>query len=157
MFPGAAEACNGRDDSCDGAIDEGLPTATWYTDADGDGFGDAASPREACAQPGGTVPDNTDCDDGDVTVSPAAEEVCNDKLDNNCDGSPGNCRLVGSYLMSEVATLSTEAELGAAGFTLDLCDVTGDGIDDILLGETAVYLDVSEGWRIRRHRARRSR
>jgi hypothetical protein len=40
VYPGAAEVCDGVDNNCNGAVDEGL-LDTWYLDADGDGFGDA--------------------------------------------------------------------------------------------------------------------
>jgi hypothetical protein len=65
--PGAAEICNGKDDNCDGKIDEGF-------DADGDGV-------PSCAV--GAVP--ADCDDADAMIHPGAPETCNEK-DDNCDG-----------------------------------------------------------------------
>ena len=46
---------------------------TCCLDNDGDGFGD-----EACGGP--------DCDDTDPAVYPGAEEICDDGIDNNCDG-----------------------------------------------------------------------
>ncbi|HPT22082.1 MAG TPA: MopE-related protein, partial [Bacteroidales bacterium] len=49
------EVCNGIDDDCDGAIDEGQPVS--YADADGDGFG--FGPPVTC----GPANNNTDCDD----------------------------------------------------------------------------------------------
>jgi len=86
--PGAAELCNDLDDDCDGDIDEDIPeTATWFTDADGDGYGDPYTGIEACAQPSGTVAlaAATDCDDTDATIHPNASEIC-DGVDNDCDG-----------------------------------------------------------------------
>ncbi len=59
IHPGAAEICNGRDDDCDGAVDE---------DNDGDGY-----------------PVCMDCDDRDASIHPGAIEVCNGR-DDDCDG-----------------------------------------------------------------------
>ncbi|MFH1465390.1 MAG: putative metal-binding motif-containing protein [Pseudomonadota bacterium] len=87
VFPGADEHCDGVDEDCDGAVDEGaVNTATFYTDADGDGFGDAAAPVLACAVGAGQSAEAGDCDDADPGVSPASAELCNG-LDDDCDGS----------------------------------------------------------------------
>ncbi len=84
IHPGAAETCNGADDNCNGAIDEGV-TVTYYRDADGDGYGNAAVSTATCTQPNGYVANNTDCNDGSPTVHPGAPEVCNG-ADDNCVG-----------------------------------------------------------------------
>ncbi|MBI5675717.1 MAG: SBBP repeat-containing protein [Nitrospirae bacterium] len=83
--PGATEICDGVDNDCEGGIDEGLPTATYYRDADSDTYGDAGILINACSQPAGYVVDNTDCDDGNDQIHPGATEIC-DGIDNNCDG-----------------------------------------------------------------------
>ena len=83
--PAAAEACNGVDDDCDGSVDEGV-LSIWYADSDADGYGDAGDSTEACSQPSGSVADDSDCDDDDGTINPAATETC-DGADNDCDGT----------------------------------------------------------------------
>ncbi len=96
VHPDAAEACNGLDDDCDGAVDAGAADAPlWHPDADGDGFGDAESSENACAAPPGFVYDGTDCDDRDPDTWPGAPEVC-DGADQDCDGVVDNPELLPS-------------------------------------------------------------
>jgi len=82
--PGAAEVCNGLDDDCNGAVDNGLTFSNWYLDADNDGYG-AGAAVSACSQPSGRVGNNTDCNDGNASIRPGAAELCNG-VDDNCDG-----------------------------------------------------------------------
>jgi len=86
--PGELETCTtSYDDNCDGASNENsaFDVSTWYADSDDDGYGDSDSTITACSQVVGTVADNTDCDDADSEVNPAATELCNSK-DDDCDG-----------------------------------------------------------------------
>lgn len=90
--PDAVEACNGYDDDCDAVIDEddAVGTTVWYTDGDGDGYGDDATGTLACEAPEGAVADGGDCDDADAAYHPSAEELdCSDPNDYNCDGTVG--------------------------------------------------------------------
>jgi len=59
---------------------------TWYTDADGDGFGADEGPVQACEDPGGVSAQGGDCDDSSPEVHPAASEICNG-IDDDCDGA----------------------------------------------------------------------
>jgi hypothetical protein len=92
-------------DDCEGG--EG----TWYPDADGDGFGEAAAGVVACLAPAGTIADATDCDDADAQVNPDAAEVC-DRVDNDCDAQ------------------IDEADADLTGTTLWYADVDADGHGD---------------------------
>ncbi|WP_375768932.1 MopE-related protein [Archangium gephyra] len=83
--PGAEEVCDGLDNNCNGAVDEAAGS-TWYRDADGDTYGNAAVSTLACVQPSGYVSNSSDCDDSKASVKPGATEVC-DGLDNNCNGA----------------------------------------------------------------------
>ena len=85
--PGAAEICNGWDDDCDSSIDEGIPTITYYNDADGDGYG-AGLPTTTCSVLSAPfVSNNTDCDDSNIAVNTAATESCSNTIDDNCNGT----------------------------------------------------------------------
>ena len=68
--PSAIEISNGRDDNCDGEIDEENPVDI---DNDADGF----------------TEEEGDCDDNDATIAPNLHETVNAK-DDNCDGIVDN-------------------------------------------------------------------
>ena len=88
--PSADEICDGIDNDCDELIDAEddsiTDLGTFYTDADGDSYGDLDAPVEACGESAGVVADSTDCDDANSDINPAAEEIC-DAVDNDCDGT----------------------------------------------------------------------
>jgi hypothetical protein len=63
VSPDRGERCDGKDNNCDGAVDEGF-------DQDGDGV-------TTC---------EGDCDDGDPTTYAGAVDLCEDGIDNDCNG-----------------------------------------------------------------------
>jgi hypothetical protein len=91
IHPGATEQCNGVDDDCDGATDEGC--VTYYEDVDGDGYGTTASQQTVAspAPPPGFVANAGDCNDSDANIHSGATEICNNFIDEDCDGSDAGC------------------------------------------------------------------
>jgi hypothetical protein len=72
VYPDAPELCDGIDNNCNEIIDGGC---SGCTDSDGDSY---AVEGDLCGE--------VDCNDNNGTVNPAAEEICADGIDNNCDG-----------------------------------------------------------------------
>jgi hypothetical protein len=147
--PGATEVCNGVDDDCDALVDDDddslVGAWTWYADADGDSYGDAASGTVSCTQPAGTVADATDCDDSDAGVSPAGGEICN-SIDDDCDGSIDD----DDPSVTGVSDWYTDADgdgYGALGLTARACVApsgtvtTGGDCDD---GDAAINPGAAE-------------
>jgi hypothetical protein len=72
---------------CDKSADSAsCAEGTFWPDEDGDGYGALGAPIEACTLPADASATSDDCDDGDASVHPGADEICDDK-DTDCDGT----------------------------------------------------------------------
>lgn len=139
-FPTNPEDCDGLDNDCDDAVDEGVPASTpWYADADGDGFGDEGDVLINCFAPEGYIERAQDCDDDDDAVNPDAAPVCGDAIDNDCDGL-GDCEAFGLHEKREHDANTPYA--GVSSFESDysftsliLGDLTGDGVAEVIAGD----------------------
>ncbi len=120
VSPAASDLCNGVDDDCDAAVDEDF-------DLDGDGVPGNAP----CA---GTLGLEADCDDARTDVYPGAPETCGDGVDNDCE-SGADCGPWGTVDLADAgAVLSGESGRDAAGMSVGWGDLTGDGVNDLLVG-----------------------
>jgi hypothetical protein len=75
--------------SCEKDPEDCQDKISFYQDADGDGYGNAAMSVLRCVQPDGYVPDASDCNDQDSTIHPGALEIDDDGIDQDCDGVDG--------------------------------------------------------------------
>ena len=74
VLPGADEVCDGKDNDCNGLVDEG------FVDTDNDGWSNCVDDDDD----NDGSPDLQDCAPEDPLANPQAEEIC-DGQDNDCD------------------------------------------------------------------------
>ncbi len=140
--PDAIEICDALDNDCDGDIDgddvdvdltDGIEA---YIDLDGDGFGDGfLGTTLVCAGTDGYAPIDGDCDDNAAAVNPDAEEICDNGVDDNCNGSPDACGLTGTVGPADASAAWTGGSGDYLGYSYAVGDFNGDSVDDILMGE----------------------
>jgi hypothetical protein len=92
-------------------------TATYYADADGDTYGNAASSIQGyicLGTPSGYVTNSLDCNDNPLTggaaIYPGADEICGNLIDDNCNG-----------LVDETCATCVNAPTALAGADQTIC------------------------------------
>ncbi len=147
VHPDATERCNGRDDDCDGLVDDEdrsvspVGQQTVYLDADLDSFGDPRNATSRCVVPEGFADRAGDCDDQRASVNPGALEVCGTGLDEDCDGMFGDaCGVMGfpdepveSGTLPRLAL--PDSAVDAYNLFVAAFDLDGDGTEDALVGD----------------------
>jgi hypothetical protein len=114
---------------------------SFYPDLDGDGYGDEnAAPVVTCTAPPNHVLDNTDCDDADPAVNPAAVEICGNLVDDDCNGlvDDGFPTPTTVYVDDDFASLSGGDDPPGPGTAIG-CDAFATiqaGIDAVAAGGT---------------------
>jgi len=140
-YPGAEEVCDGTDNDCNGAADEGFP------DGDNDGLKNCVDLDDD----GDGTPDDADCAPLNDTVHPDAQELC-DGLDNDCndavdDGLGKVSCGKGECAHAQPACLDGKEQLcdPYAGIAQEICDGKDndcDGLTDEDLGTTTCGLGI---------------
>ena len=133
------EVCDGLDNDCDGEIDEGLSF-----DLDGDRHTSPAS----C---GGT---QDDCDDTNASIHPGAEDICEDGIDQDCNGQDAPC--VNTDRGKEIATQPVDTATGTTPATLTFSQIRTPGVTSLTtsagglppptgfaLGDPPVYFELT--------------
>lgn len=108
-----------------------LPTSTYYADADGDSYGDAATSTTNCIAPVGYVADNTDCNDNNAAEYPGAIWA----IDNDNDGFVGattqvSCMQPVGYIISTAPVDCNDNNNAITGQTIYYADTDNDGFGD---------------------------
>ncbi|MCZ7680055.1 MAG: MopE-related protein [Sandaracinaceae bacterium] len=131
-----AEVCNGRDDDCDGRVDEALTPPAFFCNPNGVCAGTAATCGGAsgwqCSYPASYQIDETRCD--------ALDNDCDGRVDEShplvgtacTNGELGACRRTGTYVCSSGGASVTCTAPASGGGSAEACNGVDDDCDGAL-------------------------
>ncbi len=132
VAPNRAERCDGFDNDCDELIDgaTAIDRATWFADADGDGFGSTVQAQKSCEQPEGFVVDSSDCDDTNAAINPDSVWYADADGDGfgNGDVSYAQCHPPNGFVDNALDCDDTDSNSTPAAVWY--ADTDGDGLGD---------------------------
>ncbi|MES2640266.1 MAG: FG-GAP repeat protein [Myxococcota bacterium] len=106
-----------KDTGTDPGTDRGTDDSASGGDVDGDGY---VAPA--------------DCDDADATIHPDATDLCGDGVDSDCSGLDTRCGFAGEHdLGAADAKVYVPHPNSDGGRLIEVGDMTGDSIDDLLV------------------------
>lgn len=141
IHPTATEVCDGADNNCDGVTDENdaADASTWYIDEDKDGYGTDADIMMSCGDPSDEtltfVANALDCNDEDASVNPGAGEICEDGVDQNCDGTDLSC-VVDNDQDDDGYFIGEDCDDTNASIHPGTAEICGDSLDNNCDGST---------------------
>ena len=137
-FPGGVEVCDELDNDCDGTVDgaDAEDAFEVFIDVDGDGYGLDGGATLACEVGSGLAEQGGDCADDAFDINPGQVEVCNDGLDNDCDGSQTGCAIDAADAGLALSGVSPQDYAGIS--MMGRADVNNDGFPDLFVGANQV-------------------
>lgn len=137
-------------DGFTGVITAALPQTLYYLDADADGYAATGigSTQLACSSPGATYVTTSlgdDCNDADAAINPVANEVCDDFVDNDCEGGiDENCS---SLLGNDSPTYAVNLQYSVNANYPNCFPIIGDFTGATDSPQSAAYTGVDEWYK----------
>jgi hypothetical protein len=136
IYPGATETLNGKDDDCDGKIDNHICGRDY--DMDGANYCNTTT----C--PCGAAPNN-DCNDDDPNIGPNSVEVPGDMVDNNCNGMTDEAAPTCDTGLSSTSAMDYAKSIGLCNFVTAASFVSGDPTARNIRGKFGEQFTPQEG------------